>query len=53
VKTDRQGNASFGFAPAQEIPEGEFITATAINKKTGDISEFSEARIVEGPVIGP
>lgn len=53
AKTDRQGNASFSFAPAQKVPTGQFITATATNKKTGDTSEFSEARVVEEPVIGP
>src|SRR5215210_7301073 len=52
VTTNRQGQASFGFAPAQEIPEGEFITATATRNSTGDTSEFSEARVVEGSVIG-
>jgi CSLREA domain-containing protein len=50
--TNRQGNASFGFAPAQEIPEGQFITATATRSATGDTSEFSEARVVEELGIG-
>jgi trimeric autotransporter adhesin len=52
VTTNKLGNASFGFAPAQTIPVGEFITATATNKATGDTSEFSQARVVEEPVIG-
>jgi len=52
VTTNRRGNASFGFAPAQTVPEGRFITATATRKDTGDTSEFSRARIVEEPVIG-
>jgi CSLREA domain-containing protein len=52
VRTNRQGNASFGFATSQKVPKDEFITATATSKKTGDISEFSQARVVEEPVIG-
>ena len=59
VKTDRKGvardadgNSPFGFAPIQKIPKDQFITATATNKKTGDTSEFSRARVVEEPVIG-
>jgi hypothetical protein len=57
VKTDRQGNAlDFGFQVSQDVAsEGEYITATATNKATGDTSEFSEARVVEPaepPVIG-
>jgi parallel beta-helix repeat protein len=54
VKTDRQGNAlDFGFEVSQAVvSEGDYITATATNKATGDTSEFSEARVVEGPVIG-
>jgi hypothetical protein len=52
VKTNRKGNASFGFAPAQKVSEGQFITATATNKARGDTSEFSEAERVEEPVIG-
>jgi CSLREA domain-containing protein len=51
VKTDRQGNASVGFSTSA-VSEGEYITATATNKATGDTSEFSQARVVEGPVIG-
>ena len=50
--TNRQGEATFGFAPSQKVPVGQFITATATNKKTGDTSEFSQARVVEEPVIG-
>jgi hypothetical protein len=53
VTTNRQGNASFGFSPSQKVPVGDFITATATRKDTGDTSEFSRARIVEEPVIGP
>ncbi len=52
VTTNRQGNASFSFAPFQTVPVGQFITATATNKRTGDTSEFSQARIVKEPVIG-
>jgi hypothetical protein len=55
LKTDKQGNASFDFATGAVL-EGEYITATATNKKTGDTSEFSEAEPVETappPVIGP
>jgi hypothetical protein len=54
VKTDRQGNAlDFGFEVSQAVvSEGDYITATATNRATGDTSEFSEARVVEGSVIG-
>jgi hypothetical protein len=52
VKTNREGNAPFGFAPAQKVSEGQFITATATNKARGDTSESSEAERVEEPVIG-
>jgi trimeric autotransporter adhesin len=52
VQTNRQGNASFSFAPSEEVPVGRFITVTATRKDTGDTSEFSRARIVEEPVIG-
>jgi len=47
VTTDRQGNASFGFAPFQKVNVGQFITATATRKATGDTSEFSGARVVQ------
>jgi hypothetical protein len=47
VQTDRQGDASFSFAPFQKVPTGRFITATATNKKTGDTSEFSQANDVD------
>jgi hypothetical protein len=53
VKTDRQGNASpspFSFGVNGDL-SGQYITATATNKKTGDTSEFSEAERVQG--IGP
>jgi len=49
VTTDRQGNASFGFAPAQPVSVGRYITATATNTKTGGTSEFSQARVVVEP----
>jgi trimeric autotransporter adhesin len=52
VTTNKQGNATFGFGPDQKVSVGQFITATATNKKTGNTSEFSQARIVEEPVIG-
>jgi CSLREA domain-containing protein len=53
VTTNRQGNASFGFAPFQTVPAGRFITATATREATGDTSEFSRARVVTEPVIEP
>ncbi len=53
VTTNRQGTASFTFAPTRTVPEGQFVTATATNNSTGDTSEFSRARVVQGPVIGP
>lgn len=53
TKTDRQGNASFGFEVGQgAVSEGEYVTATATNKATGDTSELSEAERVVGSVIG-
>jgi hypothetical protein len=51
VSADRQGNASFSFAPFQRVFEGQFVTATTTNQATGDTSEFSRARVVEPPVI--
>jgi trimeric autotransporter adhesin len=53
VTTNRQGNASFDFAPFQTVSEGQFITATATREATGDTSEFSRARIVKEPDIAP
>ena len=52
VSTNRQGFASFSFAPFQEVTVGDFVSATATNKKTGDTSEFSQARVVVRPMIG-
>jgi trimeric autotransporter adhesin len=53
VTTNGQGNTGlFGFAPFQKVPVGQFITATATRKDTGDTSEFSKARVVEEPGIG-
>jgi len=52
VTTNRQGKVSFGFF-TNAVSEGDFITATVTRNSTGDTSEFSEARIVQGPVIGP
>ncbi len=54
VTTNRNGNRSFSFATGRRaVSEGEFVTATATRNTTGDTSEFSQARVVEGPVIGP
>jgi hypothetical protein len=59
VKTDRNGVArdangapEFSFTVNQDLT-GQYVTATATNKKTGDTSEFSEAERVKEPVIGP
>lgn len=49
-KTDGSGNLDFSFGSAN-LDEGEFVTATATDKETGDTSEFSKARLVEEPVI--
>jgi CSLREA domain-containing protein len=51
VTTDRQGKATFSFGPSQVVPAGQYVTATATNKNTGDTSEFSNARIVEEPTF--
>jgi CSLREA domain-containing protein len=53
VTTNRQGNASFDFAPFQTVSVGQFITATATRESTGDTSEFSRARVVKEPDIAP
>ena len=58
VQTDRQGKVksetgTFSFSPFQKVPLGQFITATATNKSTGDTSEFSQAKPAERPPIGP
>ena len=52
VKTDKNGDATFSFG-TEGLSLGQFVTATATNKATGDTSEFSNARVVELPVIGP
>jgi hypothetical protein len=46
VTTNANGNASFTFKPAQRLSLGEFVTATATLRTTGDTSEFSIARKV-------
>jgi hypothetical protein len=51
VTTNTQGQASFGF-PAGSVPPGEFVTAMATNKATGDTSEFSQVEVVTELVIG-
>lgn len=51
VTTNRNGNASFDFSTSA-ASEGDFITATATRKATGDTSEFSKAKLVEELVIG-
>ena len=56
VTTNRQGHAesdsASAFSPASKVPVGQFITATATERATGDTSEFSRARVVEEPGIG-
>jgi CSLREA domain-containing protein len=52
VTTNRNGNATFGFSTSA-ASVGDFITATATSKSTGDTSEFSKAKLVEEPVINP
>jgi hypothetical protein len=41
VTTDANGNNSFTFKPANQVPAGRTITATATRNSTGDTSEFS------------
>ena len=41
VTTNLNGNASFTFEPANEVPVGRTITATATRNTTDDTSEFS------------
>jgi len=51
VTTNSNGNRSFTFVPAQKVPVGSVVTATATG--VGGTSEFSRARlVVEPPVIG-
>lgn len=53
VTTNINGNRSFSFTTARgRVSEGQFITATATRNSTGDTSEFSKARVVQGLVIG-
>lgn len=52
VTTDRDGNASFSVSSTRPVSAGEFITATATNKTTGDTSEFSKAVEATEPVAG-
>jgi CSLREA domain-containing protein len=49
VTTNANGNRSFTFTPAQKVPVGWRVTATATG--VGGTSEFSRARLVERPVI--
>jgi hypothetical protein len=49
VTTNANGNRSFTFIPAQKVPVGWRVTATATG--VGGTSEFSRARLVEPPVI--
>ncbi len=49
VTTNANGNRSFNFVPAQKVPVGWRVTATATG--VGGTSEFSRARLVERPVI--
>jgi hypothetical protein len=51
VRTDLQGKAPFSVS-YQEVSKGEYITATATRNRTGDTSEFSNAKLVEEPDIG-
>ena len=53
VTTDDRGHASFNFSVGGGVDEGDFITATATRVRTGDTSEFSDAVVVQPPVIGP
>ena len=46
LKTDGEGNASFGFVPSSKVAAGRTITATATSNSNGDTSEFSAARTV-------
>jgi len=53
VTTNINGNRSFSFTTDRgAVSEGQFITATATRNSTGDTSEFSKARVVQGLVIG-
>ena len=45
VETDRSGNVTFAFSPAQRVALGRTITATATSP-AGDTSEFSAPRTV-------
>jgi hypothetical protein len=51
--TDDRGHAAFNFSVGGAVDEGDFITATATRVRTGDTSEFSNAVLVQPPVIGP
>jgi CSLREA domain-containing protein len=46
VTTDASGNVSFTFSPANKVPAGQNITATATKTSTGDTSEFSAPKTV-------
>jgi CSLREA domain-containing protein len=45
VSTNQNGNDTFTFSPAQKVPEGHSITATATDPD-GNTSEFSTAQVV-------
>jgi CSLREA domain-containing protein len=48
-KTDKEGNTGpFTFSVSGDL-SNQYVTATATNKKTGDTSEFSNAKVVTPP----
>jgi CSLREA domain-containing protein len=48
VATDASGQVPFTFKPPKKVKSGLFVTATATNDTTGDISELSVAKKVGG-----
>jgi hypothetical protein len=47
VKTNKRGHAGFTWtSPGQAMAVGDYVTATATDRATGDTSEFALSRIV-------
>jgi hypothetical protein len=47
VTTNQNGNAPISFTPANDVPAGQTVTATAT--RAGNTSEFSGAQAVTTP----
>src|SRR5215210_4238566 len=51
IVADASGDAPFTFSPAQPVPAGQVVTATAVKQIDSGTSEFSGGVTVNGPTI--